>query len=264
MDIYHEVIGDGEPLILISGVSSDHGAWKMSQAPAFAKAGFRVILFDNRDVGQTGESPSEAYGTAEMAQDTLALLDRLGCGPSHVVGASLGGMIAQEIALSRPDAVRTLTVVCSSARPDNYMKQVIEAWQAGSRALTREEFLETRAPWLFTHRFFDMPDAVDRFRQRVLGNPHPQTTAAFVRQCDAILSHDALDRVATIAVPTHVIVGAEDILIPPRHSEAVASRIPGAQFTIVPDAAHGLFWENAAAFNESVVGFLKDAGRAVI
>ncbi len=255
-DTYYEVVGHGEPLILISGVSSDHTAWKMTQAETFADAGFRVILFDNRDVGRTGESPVTSYTTGRMAADTIALLDRLGYGPAHVVVASLGGMIAQEVALARPDLVSTLTIVCSAARPDAYMKQVIRSWQASCEALGREDFLETRAPWLFTHRFFDRPDAVDRFRQRVRGNPYAQTAAGFVRQCDAILLHDALDRIPTIEIPTHVIVGAEDILIPPRHSKELASRIPGARLTIVPEAAHGLFWENADEFNRSVIGFI--------
>lgn len=105
--------------------------------------------------------------------------------------------------------------MCSSAKPDEYMKQVLTSWKTFSQTMSREQFLQARTPWLFTHRFYENPGAHEAYRERVLSNPYPQTQAGFARQCEATLEHDTLDRIHSIESPTHVIVGAEDILIPP-------------------------------------------------
>ena len=259
LNIYYDQEGDGEPLLLISGVSSDHSSWMGTQVPYFVAAGFRVIVFDNRDVGRTGESPVDRYPIVQLADDTAALVRLLGLGPVHVVGASMGGMIAQEMALHHPETVRSLTIVCSSASPDEYMKQVLASWKSFSQMLNREQFLQARTPWLFTRRFYEKPNAIAGYRGRVLSNPYPQTQSGFMRQCDATLAHNTLDRIRSLEFPTHVIVGAEDILIPPRHSRAVAERIPGARLTVVPAAGHCVFWEQPDEFNKAVVNWLKDS-----
>ena len=256
LSLYYDEVGDGEPLILISGVSSDHASWKNTQVPAVVDAGFRVILFDNRDVGRTGESPVDTYSIVQLADDTAALVRLLGHGPVHIVGASMGGMIAQEMALHHPDTVRSLTIVCSSAKPDEYMRQVLTSWETFSQTMSREQFLQARTPWLFTHRFYENPGAHGAYRDRVLSNPYPQTQAGFARQCEATLEHDTLDRIHSIEFPTHVIVGAEDILIPPRHSSMVAAGIPGARLTVIPAAGHCVFWETPDEFNKAVVSWL--------
>ncbi len=253
LDMYYDIVGEGQPLAVISGVSSDHTGWKATQVPDFTAAGFRCLLLDNRDVGQTGESPIPMYGTAQFASDTAELIRKLGFGPTDIVGASMGGMIAQQLALNHPDCVRSLTLVCTSARPDPYVKNVIEAWKTAASHFSREEFLQARMPWLFTHRFYEKTDIAAAYRQRVLSNPYPQTVAGFHRQCDTILSHDTLDLLPRIQVPTHVVVGAEDILIPPRHSRQIAEKIPGARLSIVPGTGHCLFWETTAEFNRAVL-----------
>ena len=196
LDFYYDIAGSGEPMVFISGVSSDHVGWKATQLPDFTSAGFRCLLFDNRDVGQTGESLIESYSTRQFADDTAKLIRKLEFGPAHIVGASMGGMIAQELALNYPDCVRTLTLVCTTARPDRYMRNVIEAWKTASSKYTREQFLQARMPWIFTHRFYDKTDLMESYKRRVLANPYPQTVPGFHRQCDAILTHDTLDSVA--------------------------------------------------------------------
>jgi pimeloyl-ACP methyl ester carboxylesterase len=257
LDVFFDVFGGGRPLVLISGVSSDHAGWKATQVPEFNAAGFRCLLFDNRDVGQTGESPVSGYTTRQFADDTAELIRKLDFAPAHVVGASMGGMIAQEMALNHPDCVRSLTLVCTAAKADSYLRNVIEAWKTAASKYTKEEFLQARMPWIFTHRFYEKTETIRAYRERVLGNPFPQTVAGFHRQCDTILTHDAMDRLHTIQAPTHVVVGAEDILIPPRHSQTIAERIPGAKLTVLSDTGHCLFWETPSEFNRIVLEFLR-------
>jgi len=173
LDFYYDIVGGGQSVVFISGVSSDHAGWLGSQVPDFIAAEFRCLVFDNRDVGQTGESPIPSYGIAQFADDTVALIRQLNFGRTHIIGASMGGMIAQEIALNHPDCVRSLTLVCTTSKADLYMINAIEAWKTAAAKMTREEFLQLRMPWLFTHRFYQRSDVMDAYRRRVLGNPHP-------------------------------------------------------------------------------------------
>ena len=169
--LFRSIVGDGPPVILISGVSSDHVGWKGTQLQPLLAAGFRVVLFDNRDVGQTGESPIAGYTTRQFADDTAALIRTLDLGPTHIIGASMGGMIAQELALNHADCVKTLSLVCTASKPDAYMSNAIQAWKNASAKLSREEFLQGRMPWIFTYRFYEKTAVMEAYKQRVLGNP---------------------------------------------------------------------------------------------
>jgi pimeloyl-ACP methyl ester carboxylesterase len=137
------------------------------------------------------------------------------------------------------------------------MRNVIEAWKTASSNYTREQFLQARMPWIFTHRFYEKTDLMESYKRRVLANPYPQSVPGFHRQCDAILTHDSLERAEMISFPTHIVVGAEDILIPPRHSQHLADRISGSKLTVVPDTGHCLFWETPSEFNRAVIHFLR-------
>lgn len=256
LDLYYEHSGRGQAVVFISGITADHSIWKLFQTAAFASAGYSCLLFDNRDVGQTGESPRDAYTTADFAADTLGLMDSAGISSAHIVGYSMGGMIAQELALADPKRVRSLTLVSTAARPDAYLAALLASLKAAKGALSREDFLLTLGLRVFTHRFFANPDAVQGWRSRTLGNPYPQTGASFARQADAILAHDTLERLGAIRVPTHVIVGDEDILVPPRHSRLLADRIAGARLSVIPEAAHAPFTEKAADFNRLALEFI--------
>jgi len=134
--------GAGEPLVLVMGFGGDHLAWGL-QLPAFA-ARFRVIAFDNRGVGQT-DAPDIPYSIAMMADDTVGLIDALGIDRAHVCGVSMGGMIAQEIALRHPARVRTLALHATLARPDAYMHELSAVWRELRPKLGREEWLRTIA-----------------------------------------------------------------------------------------------------------------------
>lgn len=261
LQMYFEVHGTGAPLVLISPLSGDRTSWAF-QVPAFVEAGYRCLIFDSRDAGQTTESSIPGYTMRQLAEDTIALMDVVGFGPAHIVGGSMGGMIALELAAAFPARVASLTLSCTVAAADEALAGVIRGWKLVRPHCSSEEFVRLIGPWLFTHRFFAEPEGLAAVLQLTRESPFPQTPAGFARQCEAILSHDVRDRLPAITVPTHVVVGAEDVLTPPRHSRELASRIPQARLTEVPRAGHALFGECAPIFNETVLGFLNGIERA--
>ena len=255
LEMFYDVQGDGPPVVLIGGLSQDHQGW-LFQVPALTAAGFRSVLFDSRDAGQTAHS-SAAYDIRQMAEDTIGLMDAIGLPSAHVVGLSMGGMIAQEMAINHPSRVSSLTLVCTFASSDPELGGALRAWRDARPHCGDVDFVHMLSPWLFTHRFFQQAEAVKGFLGIVAGNPFPQSAAGFQRQCDAIMKHDTRDRLPQIKAPTHVIVGTEDVLTPARHSRWLAERIRGAKLTELPNAAHVLNMENAEAFNGALIGFLQ-------
>ncbi len=258
IEIFYEEAGRGPALLLIMGFGGDHLAWGY-QFRVFAEHR-RVIAFDNRGVGQT-DAPDIPYTTAMMADDAAGLLDALGVDTADVIGVSMGGMIAQELALRHPGRVRSLHLGCTLARPDAYLRALVAAWRTLRTALSREDMLRAVALWLFAPvTYEERPEFVEMVIQTALANPFPQTLTGFLRQGEAILGHDTLDRLPAIRCPTLVSVAEDDILVPPRFSRLLAARIPGARLQVVPAAGHVYFWERPETFNRLCLEFLDRSG----
>ena len=252
--MFYAEAGGGPPLLLIMGFGGDHLAWAY-QFRVFAER-YRVIAFDNRGAGQT-DAPDTPYTTALMADDAAGLLDALGVDRAHVIGVSMGGMIAQELALRHPARVRSLHLGCTLARPDAYMRALVAAWRTLRTSLSREDMLRAVALWLFAPvTYEERPEFVEMVVQTALANPFPQTLVGFVRQSEAILGHDTLERLDAIRCPTLVSVAEDDILVPPRFSRRLAAGIPGAALRVLPGAGHVYFWEQPDAFNRLCLEFL--------
>jgi len=250
--------GAGDPLVLVMGFGGDHLAWGL-QIPVFAEK-YRVIAFDNRGVGQT-DAPDQPYSTAMMADDTVGLMDALGIDRAHVCGVSMGGMIAQEIALRHPARVRTLQLHATLARPDAYMHALTDAWRHVRPKVEREEWLHTLGLWLFAPvTYTERPQFVELVLQNALANPYPQSLVGFYRQGEAVRGHDTLDRLEQLRCPTLVSVADHDILVPPRFSHAIAQRVPGAELKIIAGAGHAYMWEQPDAFNAMCLEFLARRG----
>jgi pimeloyl-ACP methyl ester carboxylesterase len=254
IDLHYVEVGAGEPLVLLMGFGGDHLSWGF-QLNAFA-ARHRVIAFDNRGSGRSS-APDVPYTTRLMADDALALMDRLGIDGAHVLGVSLGGMIAQELALARPDRVRSLQLHCTAARPDRYMLALLDNLKAVRAVLGREPAQRAMALWLFAPTTFnERPEFVETMLYAARTQPYPQSDVGFARQGDAIVSHDALDRLAALTCPTLVTVGAEDALAPLRFAREIARALPHAELHTIPAAGHAAFWEKPAEFNTLCLDFL--------
>ena len=251
--LYHEVHGEGEPLLLVMGLAADTMAWAM-QVPAFS-ARYRTIIFDNRDVGQSSMAAGP-YEITDMAQDTLALADGLELESFHLVGVSMGGAIAQEVALAAPDRVRTLTLAMTWPRGGAWAAKLSELWSARVEHMSREERVDELMLLTLSEDFFENADGVAWLRDLMLQNPHPQSADAFARQLDASSRHDTRERLGRLAIPTHVIGAEHDILVPVWKSSELAELIPGARLSVIDAGPHGANLENAEEFNRLVLDFL--------
>ena len=259
IQIFYQDVGEGDPVLLIMGFGGDHLAWAMQMADFAAR--HRVIAFDNRGVGQS-DAPDAPYTTRMMADDALGLMDALGVDSAHVLGVSMGGMIAQELVLSRPDRVRSLHLACTFGRPDPYMLALNSAWREMRIGLGRESTLRTLGLWLFSPTTYaERPELIEALLQTSLANPYPQSLIGFLRQGEAVAAHDALERLGAIRCPTLVSVAEDDILVPPRFAREIVARIPGAELRTIPAAGHGYFLERPDLFNELSLEFIARSSR---
>jgi pimeloyl-ACP methyl ester carboxylesterase len=255
--LYHEVHGHGEPLLCVAGLTCDTLVW-IPQVQAFAEA-HRTVIFDNRDAGQSSMAEGE-YEIADMARDALALADHLELDTFHLLGVSMGGMIAQEMAAQAPERVRTLTLAVTIAAGGSYAQRAGEVWSARVSQISREQHIDELLLLNHSETFYENnPDMIEFIRTAMLNNPHPQSPEAFGRQLAASSRHDARDRLGSLTMPTHVIGGEYDILLPVWKSREVASLIPGSKLTVLEGAPHGLSIERAEEFNAAVLGFIREA-----
>ena len=257
--LYYEEAGEGEPLLMVQGLGTDHLGW-MLQVPEFSKH-YRVITFDNRDVGQSKQADGP-YGVADMARDALALAGDLELDTFHLVGMSMGGAIAQEMALQAPERLRTLTLVVTFAGGGNWAAERARLWAEIRGLIDRDTHLDWLLLFGMSEQFYESPEGVEYAKQLMRANPHPQSTDAFQRQVEASGRHEARDRLATISVPTHVIGAEHDALVPVWKSKEIADLIPGADYSVMPGAPHALNMERAQEFNEMVLGWLRANGES--
>jgi pimeloyl-ACP methyl ester carboxylesterase len=261
--LHFEVQGEGDPLVLVMGIGYDSSIWKLHQAAALARH-FRVVIFDNRDAGRSSRA-SGPYTITDMADDVAGLLDTMGIERTHLLGLSMGSMIAQEFALRHPDRLDRLVLCGSGAAPARSAFDPIGTWSwVKTRDATGEAFAAQQFVWLFSSRFLRDEMAVRQTIAMLASNPHPVDAAAYSRQAQAYVQHDALDRLPGIAAPTLVVTGEQDLLTPPWISEEVARAIPGARLEIIrgEGASHLVMLERPDEFNRLVTTFLAEAQNA--
>lgn len=252
--MHYEIYGEGDPLLLVNGLGSDLTEW-LYQIPAFS-ARYRVIAFDNRGAGES-EAPPGPYTTARMADDAASLLDALKVTRAHLLGVSLGGMIAQQFALRHPGKVDRLVLACTAPGGALSVRPTPEALAAFARDPSSDLEAQIRGtiPWLYTERFRrERRDEIEAFIRRRLAAPADPAGAA--GQMAAAIGHDAGERLPEVAAPTLVIAGTADRLVPPENSRRIAERIPGSRLLLLHGAPHRLFAENAEEFNREVLAFL--------
>ena len=255
--LYYEEAGEGEPLVMVQGLGTDHLGW-MLQVPEFSKH-YRVITFDNRDVGQSKQMDAP-YEVADMALDALALADHLELDTFHLIGMSMGGAIAQEMALLAQARLRTLTLVVTFAGGGNWAAERARLWSEIRGLIGRDTHLDWLLLFGMSEQFYESPERIAYAKQLMRANPHPQSTEAFQRQVEASGRHETRDRLGEISVPTHVIGAEHDTLVPVWKSKELAELIPAADYSVMPAAPHALNMERAEEFNEMVLGWLRANG----
>jgi 3-oxoadipate enol-lactonase len=258
IDLYYEIQGEGAPVLLIAGFTADHLAWFL-QVPALARE-FQVITFDNRGAGQSGQ-PEGPYTIRQLADDAAGLLDHLGITRAHVVGHSMGGAIAQEFGINHPHRTASLAILGSWARGDERTARFLDLWRHARERFEPEHYLEFTCQACFTHRFYNIPGAVDMVKMQALGNPFPQSLTGFLAQYEACKGHDSLDRLEQIKAPTLVMAATEDAILPPRFSREIARRIPGAAYEELADCGHLFTFEQTELTNDRLLHWLRGVSR---
>jgi 3-oxoadipate enol-lactonase len=244
-ELHYVEAGTGYPLVLIHGLAGDHSAWT-PQMPVWG-TGHRVVAFDNRGAGRSTQV-DEPISTNDMAGDTLALMDALEIDRAHLIGRSMGGAIAQHLALRAPERVQTLVMLASFAKLD----------PIGIRALTNmREVLEWTGDWGAHARH-----SIQNFVSPAFFNAKPETIAAlesmighesrlpacYVRQNHACLEHDTLDRLGEIACPVLIMAGGRDPVCSLTAARWMGHALPNATTVVFEDSSHFLLVEEPERF----------------
>jgi pimeloyl-ACP methyl ester carboxylesterase len=257
LNLYYEEHGDGPPILLIAGIPAIADDWEPLSL-RLAEEGRRVIAYDNRGSGQSSVMPGP-YTTAQMAGDAVALLDHLGLERADAFGMSLGGMIAQELAIGYPDRVRRLVLGCTHAG----IAHAAHAAKAASRAfaLSTDDWalrMRTLAPFAFAQDVDPswLQSFIDKKARDV------QDPIGYRAQIEAVFAHDTASRLALIRAPTLILTGDDDQVIPGESSQLLVERIPNATLRIVRGTGHLFFAERPGETIEILAGFLgRDANR---
>ena len=198
----------------------------------------------------------QQYGIADLANDTASLMDQLGITASHVVGLSMGGMIAQELALARPDLVRSLALVDTMAQADAWFRGLCDTFTAiRHRVADTPSFFETILPWFIGSRFFGDSDRAAWLIWLLRHTPNPQPLECFIHQIEAMRLHDAMARLASIRCPVLILTGAEDAIMPVRYARQMKEVMPYAELEFLDGIGHCLPLEMGREFDGRIGRF---------
>ena len=249
--IYWDEQGHGDAVLLIMGLGYPSDMWHRTQ-PVLA-ARYRTIALDNRGVGRS-DVPPGPYPIAVMAADAAAVLDAAGIESAHVFGISMGGMIAQEFALQYPKRVRSLILGCTAAGGPTAVRAEKEATEMlmARGKMNPEQAAEAAVPFIY-----DTATPRERVDEDLaIRRPWFPKAEAYVAQLQGILAWEAYSRLAGITVPTLVIHGESDRLVPPGNGRLIAERIPGAKFVMIPHASHLFLTDQTEAAHRVILEFL--------
>jgi pimeloyl-ACP methyl ester carboxylesterase len=251
--LHYEVHGSGEPVLLVMGLGSNAYGW--DRTIPWLSQRYETIAFDNRGVGRS-DVPAGDYTIERMAADAAAVLDAVGHATARVVGASLGGMIAQRFALAHPERLRSLLLICTTPGGAKHVPASAEVFKALLTPDPDPAALYRRNAWFLygdetrtRHPERIEEDLVSRMRI-------PTQPAGYLGQLRAAMAHDACNELGTIRVPTLVVHGDADLLVPTPNGRVLAECIPGAELVLVPGAGHMLQADAGDAVREAVLAFL--------
>jgi 3-oxoadipate enol-lactonase len=257
LDLAYQVDGDhAETLVLVNGLADSKESWE-AQIPAFAER-YRVVSFDNRGVGDS-PTPPGPYTTAQMADDLAGLVDGLAIERFHLLGVSMGGMIAQEYAIAHPERLLSASFCCTYSHPGPFCLRMFQCWRdlaptLGVGFTQREVIL-----WGFTTDFFEQrEDELIEVESLMANNPQP--TGAYLAQLHSIEQHDTRGRLSAVTCPSLTLVGESDLIIYPKLSRRLHDELPDSTWAEVA-GGHACLWEYPDAFNAAVLSYLAGVGR---
>jgi 3-oxoadipate enol-lactonase len=241
-ELHYERRGEGEPLLLIQGMSGTHVSWgEPFRAPLERE--FDVIAFDNRGIGLSAPIDGP-FTIAEMATDTVGLLDELGIESAHVIAISMGGMIAQELALAHPERLRSLVLGCtycggpgSKLMPRENMEKLLAGMASGSR----EKAIQASWEVNLSPGFRADESRYAAFHEMATKVPAAKQTIEL--QAQAVFGHDTHNRIREISTPTLIVHGTEDGVLPFPNGELIALLMPEARFESLEGVGHMFWWE---------------------
>jgi pimeloyl-ACP methyl ester carboxylesterase len=246
-----EIAGDGEPLLLIHGLGYGRWGWRPLVGPLSSR--FRVVTFDNRGIGES-DVPPAPYSASLMAEDAVFVLDAAGIDRAHVLGTSLGGMVAQALAVEHPERVDRLVLACTTPGGD----RAFPFPEGTARLLERAQQME---PLVALRRFVEnalAPGAPETLIDEIYGLRllNPADPAGWQAQAGAAATFDGFDRLGEITAPTLVLHGTGDQVVDVRNAQLLGDRIAGARVEILDGAGHLFFWEQPERTAQLVGEFL--------
>jgi 3-oxoadipate enol-lactonase len=258
IELNYKLEGDGEDtIVLVNGLADDLETWVL-QVDDFLAAGYRVLRFDNRGIGSSSK-PAGPYSSRMLADDAKALADSLGITGFHLMGVSMGGMIAQEYALAYPADLRSVTFACTYAAPGPFCSRMFSMWADMAPVLGVPFVMRDVTLWAFTVPFFEQRTAeLEEFEiaMRYMDQP----VHAYLAQLAVIQAHDTASRLGEITTPSLVLAGEEDILIPVALSRRIHEGIRGSEWATTK-GGHGCIWEHPAEFNRTYLDFVARHGK---
>ncbi len=248
--IYWEEEGQGEPVLLIMGLGWASYLWHRTR-PLVAKQ-YRAITLDNRGVGRS-DVPAGPYPISLMASDAAAVLDAAGVESAHVIGMSMGGMIAQEFALQYPSRVRSLILGCTASGGPH----AVQAEPGVLQIMTRVGMSSEEAALAINPFIYDANTPPERINEDMeIRREWYPTVEGKTAQLQGIIAWEAYSRISQITAPTLVIHGESDRLIPPANARLIAQRIPGAKLVVIPHASHIFSTDQPDVAHQAIFEFL--------
>ncbi len=253
-NIFYQVRGKGNPLVLLMGFGADGEVWEKHVAEY--KKHFKCIILDNRGVGKS-DAPEGPYNTAMMADDTIAVMDHLNVDQAQVAGISMGGAIAQSLALNYPVRAKSLALISTWPSFNNYARTVYENLKKLRRVANPGDFMELLQLWIFAPPYYEsgMNDLIEG-QKGAVDNPNPQKQSGFDGQLDACIHHNCVSRLHQIKIPTLITIGMMDIFTPPAFSDILHEKIEGSEIVRFPTGGHVHHWEDLERFNKVTTDFL--------
>jgi pimeloyl-ACP methyl ester carboxylesterase len=255
IEVYYEVQGEGEPLVLIPYLAADQACYAF-QVADYAKK-FTCYTVDLRGAGLSGK-PEGTYSTEVFADDVAAFMSAVGIANAHVSGLSLGAATGLWLAGKYPHLVKSLSLHSAWTASDPFLKAVVQGWQTMAKALdsTTDMVIQGIFPWCFTPELYAAkPDYIDSLADFVRSRPMPPVDA-FLRQSDAVIAHDATGILNLITAPTQITFGQYDAVTSVRFAGPLTEAIEGSELVIFEGCAHAPIYENVAEFNARTLDFL--------